>query len=103
MNRGSDDLREWLDNAPDLLPKGEHGVDKWINDQNVVAQVRKLYATNDVVHQQMEDDRRTFLGAMGLIKKEMVAGPDKNVYVEPIIWTVEWAQKHYSYPQERSN
>jgi hypothetical protein len=103
MNRGSNDLREWLDNAPELLPKGEHGVDKWINDQNVVAQVKKLYPTNAVVHDQMEADRRPFLAAMAQIKKEMVAGPDKNVYVEPIIWTIEWAQKHYSYPQERSN
>jgi hypothetical protein len=103
MNRGSSDLREWLDNAPELLPKGERGVDKWINDANVVAQVKTLYATNDVVHDQMEADRRPFLAAMWQIKKDMVAGPDKNVYVEPIIWTVEWAQKHYSYPQERSN
>jgi hypothetical protein len=103
MNRGSDDLREWLDNHPELLPKGEHGVDSWINDANVVAQVRKLYAPNDVVHPQLEADRRPFLSAMWQIKKDMIAGPDKNVYVEPIIWTVEWAQKHYKYPQERSN
>jgi hypothetical protein len=33
----------------------------------------------------------------------MVAGPDKNLHVEPVVWTYEWAQKHYSYPQERSN
>jgi hypothetical protein len=33
----------------------------------------------------------------------MVLGADKNLYVEPIIWNVEWAQKHDSYPQERSN
>jgi hypothetical protein len=103
MNRGSDDLREWLDNTPDLLPTGEHGVDGWINDQNVVAQVRKLYVPNDVLHPQMEADRRPFLAAMWQIKKDMIAGPDKNLYVEPIIWTVEWAQKHYKYPQERSN
>ncbi len=32
-----------------------------------------------------------------------MAGPDKNVYVEPLIWTMEWAQSHYSYPQTRSN
>ena len=103
MNRGSNNLRDWLDNAPELLPKGAHGVDSWISDPAVVEQVRKLYPTNDVVHQQMEDDRRQFLGAMWQIKKDMIAGPDKNVYVEPIIWTVEWAQKFYSYPQERSN
>ena len=103
MNRGSNNLRDWLDNSPELLPHGARGVDAWINDTAVVDQVRKLYPPNDVVHKQMEDDRRPFLGAMWQIKKDMVAGPDKNVYVEPIIWTVEWAQKFYSYPQERSN
>lgn len=103
MNRGSDDLREGLDNQPDSLPKGEHGVDSWIDDESVKAQVRTLYATNDTVHAQMEADRRPFLSAMGQIKSAMIAGPDKNLYVEPIIWTVEWAQKHYGYPQARSN
>jgi len=103
MNRGSDDLRDWLDNNPEILPKGEHGVDSWINKEDVKAQVRKLYATNEVVHAQMEADRRPFLAAMAQIKRAMIAGPDKNLYVEPIIWTVEWAQKHYKYPQERSN
>ncbi len=80
MNRGSDDLREGLDNSPDSLPKGEHGVDSWINDENVIAQVRTLYATNEVVHAQMEADRRPFLSAMAQIKTGMIAGPDKNLY-----------------------
>lgn len=30
-------------------------------------------------------------------------GVDKNTYVEPTIWTIEWAQHHYNYPQTRSN
>jgi hypothetical protein len=103
MNRGSNDLRDWLDNEPSKLPTGEHGVDPWINDEQIKAQVRKLYPTNDVVHAQMEEDRKPFLAAMAQIKREMIAGPDKNLYVEPIIWTVEFAQKKYQYPQERSN
>jgi hypothetical protein len=28
-----------------------------------------------------------FLGAMAQIKQEMIIGVDKNVYVEPAIWT----------------
>jgi hypothetical protein len=31
MNRGSNDLRDWLDDKPPLLPKGEHGVDAGID------------------------------------------------------------------------
>ncbi len=30
-------------------------------------------------------------------------GVDKNVYVEPTIWTIEWAQNHYDYATTRSN
>jgi hypothetical protein len=32
-----------------------------------------------------------------------VLGVDKNLYVEPAIWTVEWAQHYYKYPISRSN
>jgi hypothetical protein len=28
---------------------------------------------------------------------------DKNVYVEPTIWTIEWARNFYEYPVTRSN
>ena len=28
---------------------------------------------------------------------------DKNVYVEPAIWTIEWARNHYKYPVTRYN
>jgi hypothetical protein len=51
----------------------------------------------------MENDRRIFLGAMAEIKQGMVLGVDKNTYVEPIVWTTEWAQKYYRYPVARSN
>lgn len=103
MNRGSNDLRDWLDEAPEQLPRGERGVDPWINDERIKEQVRKLYPPSSVVHAQMEEDRRPFLAALAEIKREMIAGPDKNLYVEPIIWTVELAQAKYKYPQERSN
>ena len=50
-----------------------------------------------------EDDRRIFLNAMAEVKQGMVLGVDKNTYVEPTIWTVEWAQHYYKYPISRSN
>ncbi len=33
----------------------------------------------------------------------MILGVDKNIDVEPAIWTIEWAQKFYKYPVTRSN
>ena len=51
----------------------------------------------------IEDDRRLFLGAMAQIKQQMILGVDKNVYVEPAIWTIEWARAFYDYPVTRSN
>jgi hypothetical protein len=29
---------------------------------------------------------------MAQVKQGMMLGPDKNTYVEPTIWTIEWAQ-----------
>ncbi|WP_437774444.1 hypothetical protein [Sorangium sp. So ce1097] len=103
MNRGDNDLRDWLDGDRRNLPAGEHGVDGWINDEATVAQVRELYPPSTVMRQRMEDDRKVFLSAMAKIKREMILGPDKNVYVEPAIWTIEWAQKFYKYAPTRSN
>ena len=41
---------------------------------------------------------------MSSIKQPMMLGPDRNVYVEPVIWTVEYVQrKKYRYPQTTSN
>ncbi|WP_437826310.1 hypothetical protein [Sorangium sp. So ce1153] len=103
MNRGDNDLRDWLDEGGARLPKGEHGVDGWIDDAATVAQVKELYPPSSVMRPRMEDDRRVFLSAMSKIKREMIAGTDKNVYVEPTIWTIEWAQKFYKYAPTRSN
>jgi hypothetical protein len=33
----------------------------------------------------------------------MILGRDKNIYVEPAIWTIEWARDFYGYPVTRSN
>ncbi|MGK3992844.1 hypothetical protein [Sorangium sp. So ce1024] len=103
MNRGDNDLRDWLDGDRRNLPSGEHGVDRWIDDEATIAQVRELYPPSTVMRQRMEDDRKVFLSAMAKIKREMILGPDKNVYVEPAIWTIEWAQKFYKYAPTRSN
>ena len=51
----------------------------------------------------IEDDRRIYLTAMAQIQNQMILGVDKNVCVEPAIWTIEWAQKFYKYPVTKSN
>jgi len=35
---------------------------------------------------------------MAQIQEKMNLGVDKNIYVEPAIWTIEWAQHYYKYP-----
>jgi hypothetical protein len=37
----------------------------------------------------IENDRRVFLTEVAQMKQEMILGVDKNVYVEPAIWTIE--------------
>lgn len=104
MNRTNNDLRLWMDKAPDRLPKGAYGVDGWIDDPTTVARVRELYKDNDYFKETIENDRQGFLSAMGEIKKAMMIGPNKNISVEPIIWTVEHVQRvKYKYPQTTSN
>jgi hypothetical protein len=40
---------------------------------------------------------------MALIKERMILGTNKNVYVEPVIWTAEYVQrKKYRYSQTTS-
>ena len=104
MNRTNNDLRLWLDKAQDRLPKGPYGVDGWINNAQTVSRVKELYKSNDYFKDLIESDRQGFLAAMGEIKNPMIWGADKNVYVEPIIWTVEYVQRvKYKYAQTRSN
>jgi hypothetical protein len=103
MNRQNNDLRDWLDEDPNRIPKGANGAGAWINDPATVKRVRELYPSSKEMRPRIESDRRIFLNAMSQIKDGMVLGVDKNTYVEPIVWTTEWAQKHYKYPVARSN
>ena len=103
MNRGNNNMRDWLEEGGGAFPTGAHGVDSWINDDATKAQVRQLYPTSSVIRKQMNDDRRIYLKALAKITSDKVAGVDKNVYVEPLVWTVEWTQSHYKYQQTRSN
>jgi hypothetical protein len=103
MNRANNDIRDWLDEGGARLPKGENGADRWVNDPEIVKRVRELYPPSKDMRARMEDDRRQYLNAMAQIRQEMVLGVDKNTYVEPTIWTIEWAQRFYKYPVTRSN
>ncbi len=104
MNRINYDLRDWLDESPSRLPKGPYGVDGWINDATTVARVRELYPPSNVIRGYIEAARKSFLGSMADIKQGMILGADKNIYVEPVIWTVEYVQRQkYRYPQTTSN
>jgi hypothetical protein len=101
LNRGNNDLRDWLDTGS--LPKGPSGADGWINDAATAEQVRALYPPSSVMRPQQEADRRIYLAATSKVRTAMVLGPNKNLFVEPIVWTFEWAQKHYNYKATRSN
>ena len=103
MNRATNDIRDWLDEGGQRIPKGDHGAGAWVNDPATVKRVRELYKPSSVMRARMESDRRIFLAAMAQVKEGMVLGVDKNTYVEPIVWTTEWAQKYYKYPVGRSN
>ena len=74
-----------------------------MNDAATVARVRELYPPSDEVRATIENDRRIYLTAMAKIKQDMIRGADKNLYVEPAIWTIEWARDFYDYPVTRSN
>jgi hypothetical protein len=104
MNRINNNLRDWLDEEDGRrLPRGEGGVDEWIADAATVDRVRELYPPTADMRAKVENDRRLYLTAMAEIKQEMILGVDKNLYVEPGIWTIEWARDFYRYPVTRSN
>jgi hypothetical protein len=54
-----------------------------------VARVRELYPPSSTMRVKIENDRRLFLNAQSQIQQGMILGVDKNVYVEPAIWTIE--------------
>jgi hypothetical protein len=103
MKRANNNLRDWLDEGGASIPKGDNGAGAWINDPATVKRVRELYKPSSEMRPKMENDRRIYLAAMAKINEGMILGVDKNNYVEPIVWTTEWAQKHYKYPVARSN
>jgi hypothetical protein len=104
MNRVNNNLRDWVDEASPKMPKGPYGADGWLNDTTKVKRVKELYPPSSVIRGYVEEGRQTFLKSMAQIKQAMVLGADKNVYVEPVIWTVEYVQrKKYRYPQTTSN
>jgi mono/diheme cytochrome c family protein len=103
MKRSNNNLRDWLDEGGAQIPHGNNGAGEWVNDPATVKRVRELYKPSSEMRTKMENDRRIFLAAEAKINEGMILGADKNTYVEPIVWTTEWAQKHYKYPVARSN
>ncbi|HTR00682.1 MAG TPA: hypothetical protein VMH83_11850 [Candidatus Acidoferrum sp.] len=104
MNRMNNNLRDWVDEQSIKLPAGPYGVDGWINNQTIVDQVKQMYPPSSELRPRIETARKTFLDAMAQVRDGMVLGDDKNLHVEPIIWTVEYVQrKKYKYPQTTSN
>jgi mono/diheme cytochrome c family protein len=103
MKRSNNNLRDWLDEGGAQIPHGNNGAGEWVNDPATVKRVRELYKPSSEMRAKMENDRRIFLAAEAKINEGMILGADKNTYVEPIVWTTEWAQKHYKYPIARSN
>ena len=103
MNRSNNDIRDWLDEGGARIPKGNNGAGAWVDDPATVKRVRELYPASPEIRATMESDRRIYLAAMAKVKDGMILGVDKNTYVEPIVWTTEWAQRYYKYPVARSN
>lgn len=95
MNRASNDLRDRLDQNVLMT--------SWVADANIANQVRELYPPSSVTHPMIENDRRGFFDAMAKIRGGMILGENQNLYVEPIVWTFEWAQKFYGYADTVSN
>ena len=103
MKRSNNDLRDWLDEGGAQIPHGNNGAGEWVNDPATVKRVRELYKPSSEMRAKMENDRRIFMAATAKVNEGMILGADKNTYAEPIVWTTEWAQKHYKYPVARSN
>jgi hypothetical protein len=95
MKRENNDLRDKLDDGSLKA--------SWTSDSSVVDHVRKLYPETKVIRKVIEDDHKSFLDAMLKIREGMMLGEDKNLYVEPIVNTFEWAQVHYKYADTLAN
>jgi hypothetical protein len=79
MNRANNDIRGWLDAGGNRLPKGQYGVDGWVNNPDTVKRVRELYPPSSEMRVKMENDRSVFLNAMSQIKQGMMLGVDKTL------------------------
>jgi cytochrome c553 len=95
MKRENNDLRDKLDDGSLKA--------SWTSDKSVVDHVRKLYPETKALRKVIEDDHKSFLDAMLKIREGMMLGEDKNLYVEPIVNTFEWAQVHYKYADTLAN
>jgi hypothetical protein len=95
--------RDWLDEGGSQIPKGDNAAGAWIHDPATGKRVRELYKRSPEMRPIMENDRRLSMAVETKINEGMILGADKNTYVEPIVWTTEWVQKHYKYPVARSN
>ena len=77
-------VRHWFDEGNTRrLPKGEYGVDAWVNDAATVARVREVYPPSEEVRATIENDRRIYLTAIAKIKQDMILGADKNSMSSP--------------------
>jgi hypothetical protein len=95
MNRMDNDLRESLDNGTLKA--------SWVADAAIAQQVREVYPPRAMVRPMIENDRTKFFDAMAQIRGGMLLGDNKNLNVEPIVWSFEWAQKFYKYADTISN
>ena len=95
MNRMDNSLRDNLDGGTLKA--------SWVGDATLEGQVREVYPPRTMVRPMIEQDRTKFFNSMSEIRGGMVVGENKNVYVEPIVWSFEWAQKFYKYADTVSN
>ena len=96
MNRMGNDFRDQLDNK--TLQQVS-----WLGDADMEAKVREVYPPTAMVRPQIEQDRKPYFDAMAQIRGGMILGQNQNLYVEPIGWGFEWAQKFYKYTDTISN
>jgi hypothetical protein len=95
MERENNDLRDWLESGSLNA--------SWRSDPNIVERMRQLYPTTQETREIIENDHTAFYEAMLQIREGMILGEDKNLYVEPIVNTFEWAQIYYGYPSTLAN
>lgn len=92
LNRAQDDMRPYLAKNRDKF------------DHATMSRLEKLYPGTEVMSPQIENDRQPFAEAMREIREHMIVGTsDKNLYVEPVLFLFETAQKLYGYKNTQSN